>query len=844
MTQLPEKSEKEDGVEYQTPTVEAEEDELGISGDEHALVSETGEEGSLDIEVEVGAVIDRIAEDTYDNDNVAIRELVANAETACKVASKTESDYTPVIEIEYQVDGTLRVYDNGVGIESRVFDKVVRHIARTTTANEGDMSGQMGMGMFSVRNIMEDGAKCTITTRSRKTDEEYKMYMKSTEFEPIPGGFTEDGKYGTEFVIPVKDRFDESKIRHSIKKYTEFMDVPVIYTMYDRNGDREFQEEYGQKNFEDQYDDGSITVTYEDEYVKAVMSSDAEQKTTLCNMPIARNDNNGRSYRSGGGCWTRQAPMKWDLKVKHEDGRVWDVDHPKMDIDEIRCPEPTSDRDRLSTHTEEDKFFKAVSIKLREEYKDVIGESLQKVDTKQSILDLVENNPNEFHLVNKAVAEIREYGMNPNRLQEKAKEEMDADIEEEAAELLFEINDKDVEIAPRGTSQPNKKDNRNTIDLDEVLIKARDGRVFMGKTVNKLKAKVAWDMDDGNQVVRLDRTQSYEKYERLFGWDKLKNIDVDEEKDDLSANLQEIIETSAASNANKDAKSRKVVVRRRKKAKLRVDNIVEQLNEGELKTTSYKSGGDSLILFGYDSDKKISKWERWLGKVGTHGATISTRMVEDYLEQHADDDSIMHIDKLANDAKEIEVTTTEGDVKLGENNDRLILHAIHTEELLERFRQDDLMEEMQNIVEDKFGYKFDGDTEPLYAPIPRDGGLQLETGIKDMKITVIDYDSNYDFRGCSTTIDEFNSTAEVFTVARLKNWDKDSDEVQFIREAANFNDETEVLNPIDMYAVFHDAGVKPVDDMAGEVDLEVNGHQASLGETAAPDVVEPNPADD
>jgi hypothetical protein len=819
--------------------------DLNVADDEHDLVEQTGETGMHDIEVGKGA-LKRLAEDTYDSDDVAIREILTNAETACKLAVKQEGDrYSPVIEVEYQHNGVLTVRDNGIGMTTAVFDKVVRVATHTTNGDKGDVSGQMGMGLYSIRNITKDAegdegeTGCTLSTHSRESGENYKVYMTDRGFNPIPGGLGEN-EYGTEINIPVKRDFGNEKVRDSVAKYAEYFDVPVLYTEYDEDDNEVFDEEYGNKNLEDQYPNDEFVAVYEDDCVKVVSTEEAKEQTLLCNAPINRNDPGTRSYHSSG-TYQREAKYPWDLKIKHEDGREWE--------NGFDLPKPTSDRDRLSTNGETE-FFKAVSAKAKEAHYDKIAEIFEDIGTAKELIEFAGSNPAEFGILSDVVNSITRYSQSPDGMIDRVEDEVGVTITRDVAKILVHLHD-DMDHAKR-KYKPSKKSSRDEKKVWEVIQGVgEDADVYMGKSISRKKTKAVWNLHEDNEVVRLEQGTTYEEMEETFGWKKLKDVDIDEHKDELSESV--LSEINAGSNSGKDAAERDIVVRlgTKDKVKLSARDLVDKLKSAHSTSTGssrgvkigYSEYVDKVVIFPPNSDHSISSWHKFFSDnaVTVAAATVGTKMVEEYLQENAPDNAIMHIDDISTNAKDVEVTTTEGNVTLGDEKDRLLLHLISDEKLLQRFRDDDVMENMEEFVNEQFNLRSidDEDTDILYAPVHHKAAIQLKVGMKEMRISVYGPDVDmYKFASKKSTSSHgkgFNAetSEELYVIGRFDKWNKKSSEVVSMRKAARKDGET-VLPLVDMMTKFHDNDIEPVSESPGEVELKINGKQTSLGETVAP----------
>lgn len=805
-------------VDFQVPEDDHEEKDLGVPDEEHDMFQKTGE-SKAEIEIETGAIIDQIAMDTYERDSVAIRELLANAEATClEAAEKLDDSYSPVVEVQYQEGGELRFYDNGMGITTAVFDEVLRHIKRTTNADKGSVSGQKGMGVYSIRNIIEEDAGCVITSHARESDENYAEYMTPREFHHINGSLPEE-VYGTEFTIPVKDGFGSTKIRDAIEKYAEFLRVPVIYTHYDGDGNEEFQEDYGQNTLESQYPDDSMVITYEDEYVKAVATQRSNEKTLLCSMPIGRNDGGTRGYHNSG-TYKRSSVFKWDLKIKREDGVEWE--------DGIHLPTPTSDRDRLSSD-DDGEFFQRVSEKLKDEFFNAIAESFKKLDSPEDLLSLPYKDERAFENVMTGLDRTSSrYKRNVDKLVDRLDDKMGVDISDEVAEVLIKIED-NVELAERGTSYTTA-DGRDNIKIADILRnQTEDSDVYMGKTItNRKKPETVWALNNYNTVVRLGKGETYEEYQRLFGWKILKEIDVSEYEDELSEDMVERLD--AYSNAGKPPEERNITVRRGTKGLTRnVGEVAEKLTVAHEKEDargiklSYSTYSDELILFPPSAEEGVSDWYDFSKETGIACAKVDTKMVYEYLIENTPNTSTMNIDEIVSEAKEIELTTTEGIKKMGEIQDRLVIHTIKEEEVLTRAKKPQIQKNIQEVLRELDT----SDDDLLYVPVEHARGMMFKAGINDMKIDVIDFHGGYDFN-YGFNEGRFKTDVEIYAAGRFDKWEVDSPEMKFVLNGAQSEETESVLNIVDMLVQFHDAGVSPISKEPGDVDLSINGYQSTM----------------
>jgi hypothetical protein len=313
-----------------------------VSSDSHPLkeklgASDSDKERSLDVSIGAKRLID-----LYESPDAGIRELLSNAESACLDRARIELreagvdvptqttellekaknvvGYEPQIDVTHRKKPeatTLSVIDNGCGISSNRY-RVIQNIGYSTSKDESTQLGQFGVGYYAPIRLVGEDNFFQMTTKSVKTDESYSTleYLVNVEYMD-----EERDSYGTEFHFPNFCQAAKNiDVRSAVEEYSQGLRATVVYREFDESGEEtDHSEEYQPTALEDRCDDDSLTVVYEDDFVKAVMSPESKPsyETLNISMPIQRNVDYGYSD-------TAKFDAKWehDVRVKREDGAI------------------------------------------------------------------------------------------------------------------------------------------------------------------------------------------------------------------------------------------------------------------------------------------------------------------------------------------------------------------------------------------------------------------------------------------------------------------------------------------------------------------------------------------
>lgn len=200
-------------------------------------------------QTEVQQLLDLVIHSLYSNRDIFLRELISNASDAIdKISFESHSDESLLegnsdwkIKLVPNKDaGTLTIIDNGIGMNAAEVEENIGTIARSGTkafmqnlkdkalSNNPELIGQFGVGFYASFMVAE-----SVTLETRKAgSKEHGCRWESKG----------DGSYtietcskelrGTEITLHLKDDFkeylDEWKIRSIVKKYSDYIQYPVV----------------------------------------------------------------------------------------------------------------------------------------------------------------------------------------------------------------------------------------------------------------------------------------------------------------------------------------------------------------------------------------------------------------------------------------------------------------------------------------------------------------------------------------------------------------------------------------------------------------------------------------
>lgn len=422
--------------------------------------------------------------------------------------------------------------------------------------------------------------------------------------------------------------------------------------------------------------------------------------------------------------------------------------------------------------------------------------------------------------------------------------------EDEEADLgrVMDVLDTNISysLAPRekDASKVSSKRQRDTTYIPEVINAVGDsGDVFMAKTLSTTaKVRMAWDLHDDNQVIVVD---SYEKWEKLLGWRKLKELPHGKNKireelgDQLSDDVLDIVaaddaggDTDTKDESDTDSKGRRTRTqpsdevlnvatssRHRDRRKIQSQDILEALQDDGEFGKAY-SPIDMLVLFPSTTDLNMSDhwWvagSRW-HDVGQVAIANCNKGTFEYLNQH---DSVWHIEDYRNQADDYEFETNHGPVTLGTvDRANLVLHVVDND-MHPRLMQGTAIENMPNALPDYCDNamynspSFPHADDMLYAPLTLEDVFWMRPELRKMQSPedgdgILLYASEKP-RNVGTKWN-MSSDYELYARARLPDWDFDSVEMSVLDNASykiELDDGGYEL--VETLAKLHDNGMQP-----------------------------------
>ena len=193
-----------------------------------------------EIQINLPGLLKMLGSNIYAEPDVAVRELVQNAHDTCILRGKQEPGLAPRIDIAFDKDArTLTFSDNGLGMTDRElhdylstigqgFTRIQRDRLRDAAAQEALLLiGQFGIGLLSAFSVADT---VEVYTRSVQPNTPGFKWVCQGDIdytvEPAQGL-----PLGTRMVLHLSDHslilLDEGRLRRAIKKYADFLSIPI-----------------------------------------------------------------------------------------------------------------------------------------------------------------------------------------------------------------------------------------------------------------------------------------------------------------------------------------------------------------------------------------------------------------------------------------------------------------------------------------------------------------------------------------------------------------------------------------------------------------------------------------
>jgi molecular chaperone HtpG len=200
-------------------------------------------------QTEVQQLLDLVIHSLYSNRDIFLRELISNASDAIdKVRFESHSNESILegnsdwkIKIIPDKDaGTLTIRDNGIGMNMAEVEENIGTIARSGTkafmqslkdkanSDNPELIGQFGVGFYASFMVAD---RVILYTRSAGSIESGCCWESTGDGSYTIEEFSKEQR-GTEIVLHLKEEFkeylDEWKIRSIVKKYSDYIQYPVV----------------------------------------------------------------------------------------------------------------------------------------------------------------------------------------------------------------------------------------------------------------------------------------------------------------------------------------------------------------------------------------------------------------------------------------------------------------------------------------------------------------------------------------------------------------------------------------------------------------------------------------
>jgi molecular chaperone HtpG len=198
---------------------------------------------------EVSRLLDLVVNSLYSHKEIFLRELVSNASDAVDKLRYISLTNNEILEsnadfkIKISADpekGTLTISDNGIGMTKEEVTQALGTIAHSGTKefikalqseevkNNPELIGQFGVGFYAAFMVAD-----SVTVITRKAGEKQAVKWQSSAEE---GSFTvedaEKDSRGTDVILTLKNDeklyLDEYEIRRIIKKYSDYIEYPIV----------------------------------------------------------------------------------------------------------------------------------------------------------------------------------------------------------------------------------------------------------------------------------------------------------------------------------------------------------------------------------------------------------------------------------------------------------------------------------------------------------------------------------------------------------------------------------------------------------------------------------------
>ncbi|MCP4696790.1 MAG: hypothetical protein GY862_08065 [Gammaproteobacteria bacterium] len=193
-----------------------------------------------EIQINLPGLLRMLGENIYAEADVAVREMIQNAHDTCIIRSTRDKSFkNSRIDITFErTQQILTIADNGAGMTAEELKKNLSTIGESFTrlqkeelrgkdAREALLIGQFGIGLLSAFSI---SGRVEVITRSYQGDSAFRWVCDGDiKYSVEPCDKTEPGTRVALHLLDSKlELRDETRLRQAIKKYADFLSVPIF----------------------------------------------------------------------------------------------------------------------------------------------------------------------------------------------------------------------------------------------------------------------------------------------------------------------------------------------------------------------------------------------------------------------------------------------------------------------------------------------------------------------------------------------------------------------------------------------------------------------------------------
>jgi molecular chaperone HtpG len=189
--------------------------------------------------VNLGGIIDILANHLYSEQSVFVRELLQNAADAITARQKQESKFTPVIEIELtnfpDSPSMLMLSDNGIGLSEEEVHRFLSIIGSSSKKDEllrkrEDFIGQFGIGLLSCFVAADEIVLITKSLHQTKAIEWIGKSDGTYTIRELNDNFETGTRVFLKAKPDMESYFEADKVKELVVQYANFLPYPIHIT--------------------------------------------------------------------------------------------------------------------------------------------------------------------------------------------------------------------------------------------------------------------------------------------------------------------------------------------------------------------------------------------------------------------------------------------------------------------------------------------------------------------------------------------------------------------------------------------------------------------------------------